>query len=467
MVGFNFYDLQYPEPLATNLQVQIQEVIDTAGPVRAETAFGDGYYEYIFVPIFGEDGAVTSVAGTTREISERRRTELALERSRAEAERLVAELRVERENLTTLFERAPAFIATFTGPDFVFQFANEAYYRLIGEREIIGKPIREALPEIEEQGFIKLLDQVYRTGNTFIGRGVRVMLIRDGTEPDERFVDFNYQALKNSDGFITGIFVHGVDVTEEILARKEVERLNAELELRVEERTRELQIANRDLEGFTYSVSHDLRAPLRAIVSSSSILIEDFGAELSDGAQSELRRQAAAAGRMAVLIDELLKLSRLGRQELRRKPIDLTEMVKSVASEISARSAKPFYLNVEDGMCTVGDATSLRLLLLNLVENADKFSPEEALIVVGSHRQEDETVFWVKDCGVGFDMQYADKVFQPFERLVRDEEFPGTGIGLANVKRIVERHGGRVWVDSEPGSGTTVFFTLGKGAVVG
>lgn len=465
MVGLNFHDLGYPHALATTLQAQIQEVVDTAEVVRADTmfesAFGVGYYEYIFVPIFDNDRQVLAVAGTTRDITQRRRNEDALRESRAESERLVAELQAERAKLRTLFEQAPAFQAMLTGPNFVIEFANEDYYRLVGRRELIGKPVAEALPEIVEQGWVDLLKQVFDTGEPFVGRGTGVVLDRNDGTPGQRYVDFIYQPIKDGSGATTSILVHGVDVTDQVLAQREVERLYAEMEERVRERTLQLQIANQDLEGFTYSVSHDLRAPLRAIVSSSSILLEDYGPKLDADGQHELRRQVAAANKLAVLIDDLLKLSRLGRQEIQRRPIDVTEMAMSIAADFAATDGRnQCEFVIQPGMHAIADLTSFRLLLVNLVENACKFSPIDGRVEIGQTIIDEKSVLWVKDNGVGFDMQYAHKVFLPFERLVTESQFPGTGIGLANVKRVVERHGGRIWVDSTPGKGTTVFFTL-------
>jgi len=467
MVGLNFHDLGYPEPLASTLQAQIQEVVDTKEMVKAETlfesAFGIGYYEYIFVPIIDKDGRLTGVAGTTRDITQRRHAEIALLESREEESRLVAELTAERQKLRSLFEQAPAFIATLAGPEFIFEFANEGYYRLIGRRDIIGKSLAEAVPEVVEQGFIDLLATVYESGNAHVGLAVPVGLSREGDPPETRFVDFIYQPVRDIQGEVTGILVHGFDVTDQVEARAEVSRLNAELESRVQERTLQLQLANRELEGFTYSVSHDLRSPLRAIIASSRILLEDYGAELDAEARFELERQAAAASKLAALIDDLLKLSRLARQPLNRTQVDVSQLAEGIATELAEHAKHGFcHISIEPDMTVIADATSLRLLLLNLIDNACKFSRSQGPVFVGSTRSAEETIFWVRDEGVGFDMAYADKIFLPFERLVNESDFPGTGIGLANVKRIVERHNGRVWVESDLGKGTTFFFTLGN-----
>lgn len=249
-------------------------------------------------------------------------------------------------------------------------------------------------------------------------------------------------------------------------AESEVQELNAQLERRVEERTRELTTAYQEAESFNYSISHDLRAPLRAIVSSSRILMDDYGSELNPLARHELQRQVTAANRLAKLIDDLLMLSRLSRQEMIVTPLDLGEVAREVANELKDRGWKvaPRF-DVQSDLYTYGDGTLARLLLVSLMENACKFSPQGAHVEIGVDRRRDEDVFFVRDYGLGFDDQYAHKLFLPFERLVTDAEFEGTGIGLAHAKRIVERHGGRIWAESVKGQGSTFYFTFGSRAV--
>jgi signal transduction histidine kinase len=233
--------------------------------------------------------------------------------------------------------------------------------------------------------------------------------------------------------------------------------LSAELEQRVQERTEELRAANREMEGFTYTVSHDLRAPLRAIASTSMILKEDFGELLPFEAQDHLARQAAASTRLGILIDDLLRLSRISRTQMRRQVIDISAMVHEIVAELKERDgAEKVTFAIQPGLRTTGDPTLLRLAFTNLLENAVKFSPNGGTVEVVS----DGDVIQVRDTGIGFEQEYAQKVFMPFERLVTEAEFPGTGIGLANVERIVSRHGGRVWVESESGKGSTFYLSL-------
>ncbi|CAN5715769.1 PAS domain S-box protein [soil metagenome] len=268
-------------------------------------------------------------------------------------------------------------------------------------------------------------------------------------EKGERWMRVRAMVVDDAEGQPESVVGLVQDVTND-------KRNEEALERAVAERTRELQLANTELEGFTYSVSHDLRAPLRAIVANSRILLDDAPPELSEEHRSMLVRQAVNAKRLGDLIDDLLRLSRISRQEMRIESLDMTAMAKEVASEIETRVPGKVSFEVGEGMRSQGDPRLLRFVWLNLLENAVKFSPTGGTVEIGK----DEEGFFVRDQGIGFDTQYAHKLFQPFERLVRDEQFPGTGIGLANVKRIVERHRGEVSAEGKPGEGATFRFRL-------
>jgi PAS domain S-box-containing protein len=257
--------------------------------------------------------------------------------------------------------------------------------------------------------------------------------------------------VTDASGKVERVYLSATDINE----HKEVEQ---ELEQRVEERTAELVAANREMEGFTYTVSHDLRSPLRSIIFNSAVLIDELGTKLSDEHKQLLNRQMRSAKRLAQLIDDLLKLSRVSRQELETCPVDVSELASQVLEQLHLSDEKKATVHIQPGLTAIADNQLLQFVYLNLLENACKFSPLGGEIEVGQQ----ENVYFVRDSGIGFDQAYANKVFQPFERLVSDEEFPGTGVGLANVKRIVERHGGAVWVRSEPGQGATFYFTLGE-----
>ena len=240
-------------------------------------------------------------------------------------------------------------------------------------------------------------------------------------------------------------------------------QLFSELEARVRVRTAQLEAANRELEAFSYSVSHDLRAPLRTIDGYSTALEEDLGDRLDANARGHLTRLRSASTRMNVLIDDLLALAQVSRGELREEVVDVSALARSVVDELLRQAPdRRFEIVIADGLSARGDASLVRAVLENLLGNAFKFTAraELARIEVGLTMDGSERVFFVRDNGAGFDMKYAAKLFAPFQRLHSAQEFPGTGVGLATVQRIVHRHGGRIWAESKPGEVTTFSFTL-------
>jgi signal transduction histidine kinase len=242
---------------------------------------------------------------------------------------------------------------------------------------------------------------------------------------------------------------------------EQLRAMSVSLEQRVAERTADLERANAELESFSYSVSHDLRAPLRALNGYASILAAEEGGKLSPEGRAHLERIARNAVRMGELIDDLLQFSRVGRDELRRESVNLSELARSLADEL--REAYPS-ARVTVGLLPVvsADAAMLRQVFANLIGNALKFSSKRSdpLVEVGMAEQGGQQAIYVRDNGEGFDMRYAGKLFGVFQRMHKESEFPGTGVGLAIVKRIVERHGGRVWAEAAPGAGATFYFTL-------
>lgn len=324
--------------------------------------------------------------------------------------------------------------------------------------EAVGRPLRELhMRYLPEREYAAILARI-RSGRPSQGESVRVA--KDGRKI---FISLVTAPLFDERGELVGEISSSRDITELRSAQAEIESLNWELERRVVERTAELEIANRELEAFSYSVSHDLRAPLRSIDGFSSLLIERGRATLDDDSKGHLRRIRAAAQRMGTLIDDLLDLSRVTRSEIHRREVDLTGLAGTILANFAAEApGRAVEVRIGPALKAHADEGLMRVLLENLLGNAWKFTGNraDARIEFGRAMHDGQEAFFVRDNGAGFDMAYSKRLFGAFERLHAQTEFEGTGIGLATAQRIVHRHGGRIWAEGGIGRGATFFFVI-------
>ncbi len=338
---------------------------------------------------------------------------------------------------------------------------NPAAERMYGysAAEIVGQSIMTICPP-ERAGEIT---EILAT----IGRGETVVHLetarrhKDGTTIP---VSLTVSPIRDWSARLIGASSIARDITPQARAAAEVQALNTELEARVQRRTTDLERANKNLETFTYSVAHDLRSPLRSLNGFSEALVEEYGEVLGETGRGYAARIQAASERMGTLIDELLHLSRVSRAGMNLGPVDLGAEVAGFAGELrAAEPARKVRFIIQDDVCVTADRTLIRTVVQNLVGNAWKFTAhsDDATIEFATTTT-DDGVFccYVRDNGAGFDPAYAHKLFQPFQRLHTTSEYPGTGIGLASVRQIVESHGGRVWAEGAVGEGATFYFTL-------
>ena len=346
-----------------------------------------------------------------------------------------------------------------------YLLVNRQYEQLFGikRKEIVGLTDHDLFPK-------ELADDFRANDLKALARGAPIQMEEVAPHADgpHTYITVKYP-ITDQAGRLYAICGISTDITPLKRVEEKERRLNAELEGRVRDRTAELEASTRELDAFAYSVSHDLRAPLRAVAGFSEVLLEDYSDQLDEGGQGYLRRVVAGTERMGQLIDDLLNLSRATRAELSRRPVDMTALSQRVLAELS--DADPdrrpgMRATVEDGLVAIGDPTLLELVLRNLISNAWKFTakrPAPHLHVGSAGDADGSRVFFVRDNGAGFDMRYVDKLFAPFQRLHTFEEFAGSGIGLAIVSRIVARHGGQVWAEGEPDQGAVFYFSLPGG----
>jgi PAS domain S-box-containing protein len=368
------------------------------------------------------------------------------------------DLRVGQDQLLALIDNTSAVIY-MRDLDGRYMVVNREYERLFHLRreDIVGLTDHDLFPAEMADAF--RANDLWAASK---GGPVQMEEVAPGEDGPHTYITVKFPLL---DGAGKAYAVAGIstDITDRKRAEEQVRQLNAELEQRVRDRTAELETAVRELDAFAYSVSHDLRAPLRSLHGFSQLLLEDCGGALDDDGRQYLERIQANVYRMGQLIDDLLRLSRATRTGLNRTRVDISALAREVIDQLRITEPdRQVEAIIGDALVTTGDSHLIQLALDNLLSNAWKFTSkrEQAVISVGGIRRDGEQVFFVRDNGAGFDMRYADKLFDPLQRLHTVADFEGNGIGLAIVHRIVSRHGGRIWAESEPGKGAVFYFTF-------
>jgi PAS domain S-box-containing protein len=397
-------------------------------------------------PLQTEQGIM--VLGTIVDITERKRAEEMLRRSQ---EQLAGVIGSAMDAIISVDEKQR--IVLFNGAaERMFHYPSE---------EAIGQPLNRFIPErfrSAHHRHIQDFGSTHVTKRSMGALGAIFGLRADGEEfPIEASIS---QLEAEGRKFYTVILR---DITERKRAEEQNRRLHETLEQRVADRTAQLQAANKELEAFSYSVSHDLRAPLRHINGFSQALLEDYADKLDDIGKGYLQEVRGASQEMAQLIDDMLQLARVTRSEMRRERVNLSEIAHTVIARLWEQDPeRAAVIHIEEGVWGQGDKRLLRIVLDNLLSNAWKFTAnkEQAEIAFGQEYKNSETVYWVRDNGAGFDMAFVDKLFGAFQRLHSSNEFEGTGIGLATVQRIVHRHGGKVTAEAVIDEGATFYFSL-------
>jgi len=381
----------------------------------------------------------TNLQNMSREIEERKL---------AEAAAFASERRL-KSTLDSMLEGAQII-----GPDWRYLYVNDAVADQGKQTKeaLLGRTMMEMYPGIEQT-------EVFARMRHCMEQRIPQYMENEFTFPDgsKGWFDLSVQPVPE------GIFILSADITDRKRAMQDIRDMNRELEQRVRERTAELEAANQELESFSYSVSHDLRAPLRSIDGFTQALAEDYADRLDEQARDYTQRVRKAAQRMGMLIDDLLKLSRVTRAEMNRQTVDFSGVVLEIVEALrAAEPSREVAIAVQPDLTGRGDPELLRVALENLLSNAWKFTSRQAgtRIEFGATQVNGAPAYFVRDNGAGFDTQYAGKLFGAFQRLHSAEEYPGTGIGLATVQRVFLRHGGRVWAEGEVGKGAVFYFTL-------
>lgn len=393
---------------------------------------------------------------------ELRNTNKELQKEIQDRHQIELALRDSESKFRSLLQSAPDAIV-IADENGIIELANDQTEKIFGysRQELVGQPVELLVPihlrSDHEDHRQRYLGMPYCR---FMGDGLE---LHAQTKSGETIpVEVALSPLQTQKGMLVTASIR--DISKRKQAEAELSTYREHLEELVAERTAALSTVNRELEEFSYTVSHDLRAPLRSVDGFSLALMEDFSANLPDEAKAYLHRIRSAAQRMGRLIDEVLELARVSRCDLSKKTVDLTRMVNEIIADLQTNNPeRKTQITISESLLARADESLARVVLENLLENAWKFTSREdmARITVGELPKAKQKTFYVSDNGVGLDMRYTKKLFSPFQRLHSHQDFPGTGVGLATVYRIIQRHNGRIWVESRPDEGATFYFTLG------
>ena len=450
MKGWGWKDVHDPEILPKVLEgwkhsIEAGKPFEMVFPLRSAAG---KYHTFLtlVMPLLDRQGKVIQWFGTNTDISAQRKTEQDLRdyQDRLRLAQQVAHVGTFEWDLKSGENRwTPELEAVYGLAAGSFDRTFEAWKKMVH-------------PDDRERA-VQVVERAWETGNF---EGEWRVAWPDGTS---RWIFARAWTVRNDAGEPERMVGVNIDITERKKAELEVLRLNADLEQRVRDRTAQLESANKELEAFAYSVSHDLRAPLRGIDGWSMALLEDYAEQLDEGARKYLDRVRSETQRMGALIDDMLNLSRVSRSEMNFVSVNLSQIASGITSALrEANPQRAIEFTIQPQLLVRGDAHLLGIALTNLLSNAVKFTGKRgtAAIEFGKLGSENEATYFVRDNGAGFDMTYADLLFKAFQRLHKASEFPGTGVGLATVQRIIGRHGGRIWAESRPNLGATFFFTL-------
>lgn len=465
IVGKRYADV-LPE-LDNQIYGQLHEVYTKGIPFHARNQrvdlLVDGsmrpyYFNYSFTPLYDSAGKVYGVMNTAADV-----TELNL-----------AKIRVEEsgQNLRNIILKAPVAMCIFKGPEFVVEIANERMVELWGKTfaDVMNKPIFEGLPESKDQGFEQLLENVFSTGEAFSAQGVPITLPRNN-KLETVYVNFLYEAYRENDSSISGVIAVALDVTDQVVARKQIEKVVAERTQELAEANSNLKKSNAELAQFAYIASHDLQEPVRK-VNTYIQMLEDSLTQVDAQSKNYLDKIKKSSSRMLALIRDVLAYSQLSRDKEILKPVNLDETIREIKYDLELLMEQKNAI-VNQQHLPVIEAIPLQMsqLFANLISNALKFSRTDARPTIGitcadlkpedvkGHFIPAEHVQYfhiqVKDNGIGFDQEHAEQIFSIFQRLHGKQQYEGTGIGLALCRKIMENHQGCIFADSVKGSGTT------------